>query len=172
MKRVDLKGLDLSEVIAEIRKVTRTTKGGRDFSFRVTVIVGDRKGNVGYGISAHSEVMEAKQKAVGKAVKNLFRVHLRENRTIYHGIYSKYGASKIVLCPAKPGTGIIAGGTIRKICDVLGVKDIVAKSYGSASPHVVSRNTLKALKNINSPKYIATKRNKKISEIVSNRSIG
>ncbi|UAT42983.1 30S ribosomal protein S5 [Anaplasmataceae bacterium AB001_6] len=171
MKRADSKSVDFIEIIAEVRKVTRTTKGGRIFSFRVTVIIGDGRGGVGYGIAAHSEVIEAKQKAINQAKRRMKKISLRENRTVHHTIFSKYGASKIFMRSAKPGSGIIAGSTSRKICEAVGLQDVVVKSYGSSAPHLVAMNMIRAFEMISSPKDIAKKRAKRVSEIVKNRLI-
>ena len=169
MKRNLHNNMDLYEVVVEVAKVNRTTTGGRAFSFRVVVVVGDKKGYIGFGSSSHGEVVEAKKKAINQAKKRFYRVHLRENRTIHHAIYSKYKCSSISMKPVRPGRGVIAGGTMRKVCEVLGIKDISTKSHTRASCLNTIRNMLQAFDNISSPKDVANRRGKKVSDIVRNR---
>ena len=160
---------DFSEHLVAINRVAKVVKGGRRFGFAAIMIVGDNKGRVGYGTGKAKEVPEAVRKATENAKTKMIRVHLKENRTIHHDIVGRFGAGKVILRAAAPGTGIIAGGPVRAVCEVLGVKDIVAKSMGTSNAHNVIRATMKALLKQNSPKQISSIRNKKISEIIEKR---
>ncbi|WP_265022262.1 30S ribosomal protein S5 [Wolbachia endosymbiont (group B) of Ischnura elegans] len=160
---------DLSELLVSVRRVTTVTKGGRRFSFSTLVVVGDGKGRVGCGIGKHAEVAEARVKAVNAAKKSMIRVYLREGRTLHHDIKAKFCSGEIVLRAARTGTGIIAGGAMRSVFEVLGIKDVVAKSTRSNDPHNIICAVLKAFDVMLSPRQVAGKRGKKISEIVGNR---
>ncbi len=160
---------DLSELLVSVRRVTTVTKGGRRFSFSILVVVGDEKGRGGCGIGKHAEVAEARVKAVNAAKKSMIRVYLREGRTLHHDIKAKFCSGEIVLRTARAGTGIIAGGAIRSVFEVLGIKDVVAKSTRSNNPHNVICAVFKAFDSMLSPRQVASKRGKKISEIVGNR---
>lgn len=162
--------VELSEYLVSVNRVTKVVKGGRNFGFAALVVVGDKKGLVGYGTGKAKEVTEARAKATKAAKKALIRVPLREGRTIHHDVASKCGAGKVVLRNAIPGTGIIAGGAMRAIFEAVGVHDIVTKSIGSSNPYNLVRATFKALAKIDSPKRIAARRSKKISEIVGKRN--
>ena len=152
-----------------INRVSTVVKGGRRFSFAALVVVGDQKGHVGFGHGKAREVPEAIKKATDAAKATMIKVPLKEGRTLHHDIEGRHGAGKVILRSAPPGTGIIAGGPVRAVCEVLGVKDIVAKSMGTSNAHNVIRATMKALLKQNSPKQISAIRNKKISEIVEKR---
>lgn len=160
---------DLSELLVSVRRVTTVTKGGRRFSFSTLVVVGDGKGRVGCGIGKHAEVAEARVKAVNAAKKSMIRVYLREGRTLHHDIKAKFCSGEIVLRAARTGTGIIAGGAMRSVFEVLGIKDVVAKSTRSNDPHNIICAVFKAFDVMLSPRQVAAKRGKKISEIVGNR---
>ncbi|UIP93092.1 30S ribosomal protein S5 [Wolbachia endosymbiont of Anopheles demeilloni] len=160
---------DLSELLVSVRRVTTVTKGGRRFSFSTLVVVGDGKGRVGCGIGKHAEVAEARVKAVNAAKKSMIRVYLREGRTLHHDIKAKFCSGEIVLRAARTGTGIIAGGAMRSVFEVLGIKDVVAKSTRSNDPHNIICAVFKAFNVMLSPRQVAGKRGKKISEIVGNR---
>ncbi|MDR0773145.1 MAG: 30S ribosomal protein S5 [Wolbachia pipientis] len=160
---------DLLELLVSVRRVTTVTKGGRRFSFSILVVVGDEKGRVGCGIGKHAEIAEARDKAVNSAKKSMIRVYLREGRTLHHDIKAKFCSGEIVLRTARAGTGIIAGGAIRSVFEVLGIKDVVAKSTRSNNPHNVICAVFKAFDSMLSPRQVASKRGKKISEIVGNR---
>ncbi|MFP3036261.1 MAG: 30S ribosomal protein S5 [Wolbachia sp.] len=160
---------DLSELLVSVRRVTTVTKGGRRFSFSILVVVGDEKGSVGCGMGKHAEVAEARIKAVNAAKKSMIRVYLREGRTLHHDIKAKFCSGEIVLRAARAGTGIIAGGAVRSVFEVLGIKDVVAKSTRSNNPHNVICAVFRAFDNMLSPRQVASKRGKKISEIVGNR---
>ena len=151
--------------LVAINRVSKTVKGGKRFGFSALVVVGDQRGRVGFGKGKAKEVPEAIRKATEKAKRNLYLVPLREGRTLYHDIEGKHGAGKVVLRSAPPGTGIIAGGPMRAVCEMLGVQDVVAKSIGSQNACNMIRATLKALNNVSSPRRVAQRRNKKVSEI-------
>lgn len=153
------------EDLVHVNRVTKVVKGGRNFSFAAIVIVGDEKGKVGYGNGKAKEVTEARAKATKDARKNMISVPLYQGRTIHHDIVGKSGAAKVLLRRAAPGTGVIAGGPLRSIFGRLGVEDIVAKSLGSSNPQAMIAATFNALKNLNSPKSIATRRGKNIAEL-------
>ena len=160
---------DIKEKLVAINRITKVVKGGRRFGFAALVVVGNQKGSVGIGQGKSKQVPDAIKKANDLAKRNLIQIPLREGRTIHHDIYGKDGAGKIKLRSAPKGTGIIAGGPVRAVCEVLGIKDIVAKSIGTSNPHNVIRACMKALSRQNSPKNISNLRNKKISEIVEKR---
>ena len=160
---------DLIEKLVHINRITKVVKGGRRFGFSALVVVGNGEGKIGLAHAKSKQVPDAIKKANENARRNMIHISLKEGRTIHHDIYSKNGSGKVILRSAPKGTGIIAGGPIRAICEVLGIKDIVAKSLGSANPHNVIRACLNALTKQNSPKNISILRNKKISEIIEKR---
>ena len=155
--------------LVAINRVAKVVKGGKNFGFAALVVVGDQKGRVGFGKGKAREVPEAIRKASQEAKRNLIRVPLREGRTLHHDAYGRHGAGKVVLRAAPPGTGIIAGGPMRAIFETLGVQDVVAKSLGTANPYNMVRATIDALKDQTSPRSIAAKRGKKVSEILVRR---
>ena len=160
---------DLIEKLVHINRITKVVKGGRRFGFSALVVVGNGEGKIGIAHAKSKQVPDAIKKANETARRNMIHISLKEGRTIHHDIYSKTGSGKVILRSAPKGTGIIAGGPIRAVCEVLGIKDIVAKSLGSANPHNVIRACLNALTKQNSPKNISVLRNKKISEIIEKR---
>ena len=160
---------DLSEHLVSINRVAKVVKGGRRFGFAAIMIVGDNKGRVGYGTGKAKEVPEAVRKATEDAKSKMIRVYLKDNRTLHHDIVGRFGAGKVILRSAAPGTGIIAGGPMRALFESLGIKDIVAKSTGSSNPHNMIKAAFNAFKRSESPKSIAAKRSKKISEISSSK---
>ena len=166
---IDNENKDFSEHLVTINRVAKVVKGGRRFGFAAIMIVGDNKGRVGYGTGKAKEVPEAVRKATEDAKNKMIRVHLKENRTIHHDVIGKFGAGKVILRSASPGTGIIAGGPMRALFESLGVKDIVAKSTGSSNPHNMIKATFDAFKRSESPKQIASKRSKKITEIIKSK---
>ncbi len=163
------KNNDILEKLVHINRITKVVKGGRRFGFSALVVVGDQNGKIGIAHAKAKQVPDAIKKANDLARRKLIHISLREGRTIHHDVYGKDGAGKIKLRAAPKGTGIIAGGPVRAVCEVLGIKDIVAKSMGTANPHNVIRACIKALTNQHSPKHISVIRNKKISEIVEKR---
>ena len=162
---------EYTEHLVTINRVAKVVKGGRRFGFAAIMIVGDSKGRVGYGTGKAKEVPEAVRKATENAKNKMVRVYLKENRTIYHDMVGRFGAGKVILRSAAPGTGIIAGGPMRSLFESLGIKDIVAKSTGSSNPHNMIKATFDAFKRSESPKSVAAKRSKKISQITSAKAI-
>ena len=160
------KSVEFTEKLVHINRITKVVKGGRRFGFSALVVVGNQNGKIGVAHAKAKQVPDAIKKANELARRNLIKIPLRDGRTIHHDIFGKDGAGKIKLRSAPKGTGIIAGGPIRAVCEVLGIKDIVAKSIGTSNPHNVIRACLKALSKQNSPKHISTIRNKKVSKII------
>ena len=160
---------ELVEKLVHINRVAKTVKGGRNMSFAAVVVGGDQKGRVGYGSGKATEVPDAITKATNEAKKNMVRIPLREGRTLHHDVAGRFGAGKVVLRTAPAGTGVIAGGPMRAIFEVLGVQDVVAKSLGSNNPYNMIKATFNALEAINSPRMVAAKRGKKVGDIVSRR---
>lgn len=156
------------EDLVHVNRVTKVVKGGRNFSFAAIVVVGDENGKVGYGNGKAKEVTEARAKATKDAKGNMISVPLYQGRTIHHDIIGKSGAAKVILRRAAPGTGVIAGGPLRSIFGRLGVADIVAKSLGSSNPNAMIAATFDALKNLKSPKNIASRRGKNLAELSVN----
>lgn len=156
---------NLSEDLVHVNRVTKVTKGGRTFSFAATVIVGDENGRVGYGNGKAKEVSEARSKATKEAQKSLINVPLYQNRTIHHDVAGKKGAARVLLRRATPGTGVIAGGPLRSIFGRLGIEDIVAKSLGSSNSNAMIAATFDALQKLRTPKSIAARRGKKVSDL-------
>tara|TARA_B100001142_G_scaffold163584_1_gene163646 strand:+ start:548 stop:1099 length:552 start_codon:yes stop_codon:yes gene_type:complete len=150
-----------------INRVATVVKGGRRFSFAALVVAGNQKGHVGFGHGKAREVPEAVKKATDSAKNSLIKVPLKEGRTLHHDIEGRHGAGKVILRTAPPGTGIISGGPMRAVFEVLGVQDVVAKSIGSSNPYNMVRATIDALSKIDSPRQVAARRSKKVSEIVS-----
>jgi small subunit ribosomal protein S5 len=160
---------DLVEKLVSINRVAKVVKGGRRFGFAALVVVGDGKGRVGHGAGKAREVPEAIRKATDQAKKHMIRVPLREGRTLHHDINGHFGAGKIVVRAAKAGTGIIAGGPMRAIFEALGVADVVAKSVGTSNPHNMVRATFDALASSSSPRAVATRRGKRVGDILGRR---
>jgi len=163
---------DLIDKLVSINRVAKVVKGGRRFGFAALVVVGDAKGRVGFGNGKAREVPEAIRKATEKAKKSMIRVPLREGRTLHHDVRGRFGAGKVVLRAAPAGTGIIAGGPMRAVFETLGVQDVVAKSIGSANSYNMVKATFDALANLNSPRSVATRRGKKVSDIIGRRGGG
>ena len=157
---------EFAEKLVSINRVAKVVKGGRRFGFAALVVVGDRKGRVGYGSGKAREVPEAIRKATEQARRGLVRVPLREGRTFHHDIADRFGAGKVIIRAAKPGTGIIAGGPMRAIFEALGVQDVVAKSVGSSNPHNMIKATFAALTHVTSPRAVAARRGKKVNEVL------
>jgi small subunit ribosomal protein S5 len=163
---------ELVDKLVSINRVAKVVKGGRRFGFAALVVVGDAKGRVGYGMGKAREVPEAIRKATERAKKTLIRVPLREGRTLHHDVIGHFGAGRVLLRTAPTGTGIIAGGPMRAVFETLGVHDVVAKSLGSPNPYNMIKATFDALENLNSPRMVATRRGKKVSDIVGRRGAG
>ena len=160
---------DLVEKLVSVNRVAKTVKGGRRMAFAALVVVGDRKGRVGFGTGKAREVPEAIRKATDSAKRAMIRIPLKEGRTLHHDVLGTYGAGKVVLRSAPAGTGIIAGGPMRAIFDAMGIQDVVAKSSGSNNPHNMIRSTFAALSMMASPRAVAAKRGKKVGDIVARR---
>ena len=161
---------ELVDKLVSINRVAKVVKGGRRFGFAALVVVGDGRGRVGCGSGKAREVPEAIRKATEAASRKLIRVPLREGRTLHHDVTGRYGAGKVVIRAAPSGTGIIAGGPMRAVFETLGIQDVVAKSTGSPNPHNMVKATIDALQNLASPRAVAAKRGKKVSDIVGRRS--
>ena len=161
--------IEFKDKLVSINRITKVVKGGRRFAFSALVVVGDQIGSIGVGHGKAKQVPDAIKKATETAKNNMFKIPLREGRTLHHDVLEKDGAGKVLLRSAPLGTGIIAGGPIRAACEVVGIKDIVAKSLGSSNPINVLRACLKGLKNQNSPRILAKIRGKNISEITKKK---
>ena len=157
------------ERLVGINRVAKVIKGGRRFAFSALMVVGDGKGRVGFGIGKAREVPEAVRKATEQAKRNMIRVPLREVRTLHHDVHGRDGAGRVFLRAAPAGTGIIAGGPLRAIFEALGVQDVVAKAIGSNNSFSMVNATFDAMKNMQSPRQIAARRGKKVSDIVAGR---
>jgi small subunit ribosomal protein S5 len=170
--REDREQSELIEKLVAINRVAKVVKGGRRFGFAAIVVVGDGKGRSGYGTGKAREVPEAIRKATDQAKRAMIRIPLREGRTLHHDIYGHFGSGKVVLRPAKPGTGIIAGGPMRAVFETIGLHDVVAKSVGSSNPHNMIKATFAALTAMQNPRLVATKRGKKVADILGRRESG
>jgi small subunit ribosomal protein S5 len=159
-------GEELIDKLVSINRVAKVVKGGRRFGFAALVVIGDGKGRVGHGSGKAKEVPEAIRKATEAAKRNMVRVPLREGRTLHHDLQGEFGAGMVVLRGAPSGTGIIAGGPMRAVFEALGVQDVVAKSIGSSNPHNMVKATFAALTKMTSPRQVAARRNKRVSEIL------
>ena len=159
---------DIKEKLVAINRITKVVKGGRRFGFAALMVVGNQKGSIGIGQGKSKQVPDAIKKATEDAKRNLIKIPLKDGRTLHHDVKGKNGAGKVIL---RAGTGIIAGGAIRSVCEVLGIQDVVAKSLGSANPHNVLKACVDGLRSQNSPKILSVIRGKKISEIVLKREI-
>jgi len=160
---------ELIEKLVGINRVSKTVKGGRRFGFAALMVVGDGRGRVGFGTAKAREVPEAVTKATAAAKRAMIRVPLREARTIHHDVVGHYGAGRVVLRTAVPGTGIIAGGPLRAIFEALGVQDVVAKAIGSSNPYSMVNATFEALQRMQSPRQVAARRSKKVGDIIASR---
>ena len=165
-KNNDPKAKTLEELVVEIKSVVKVNKGGRQRRFSATVVVGDRKGKVGLGMGKANEVPDAIKKAIQAANKNLIKVPLTDNRTIAHEVNGVAGAAKVVLIPAAPGTGVIAGGAVIAVLELAGVQDILSKSLGSRTKNNMAAATINALKQIKTPEHVAQLRGKTVEEIL------
>ena len=163
---------EFSDKLVGINRVAKVVKGGKRFGFAALVIVGDLKGRVGFGHGKAREVPEAIRKATEEAKRSLVKIPLRDGRTLHHDSIGRHGAGRVVVRSAPPGTGIIAGGAMRAVFEMVGVQDIVAKSLGSTNPYNVVRATFDALKGQENPRGVAARRSKKVSEIVAGRRDG
>jgi len=163
---------EFSDKLVHINRVAKVVKGGKRFGFAALVVVGDLKGRVAFGHGKAREVPEAIRKATEAARRSLVRVPLREGRTIHHDSFGRHGSGRVIIRSAPPGTGIIAGGAMRAVFEMLGVQDVVAKSMGSTNPYNVVRATFDALKAQENPRAVAARRSKKYGEIAARRRDG
>jgi small subunit ribosomal protein S5 len=159
-------GDDLIDKLVTINRVAKVVKGGRRFAFAALVVVGDQKGRVGYGAGKAREVPEAIRKATERAKRGMIRVPMKEGRTLHHDVTGNFGAGSVVLRSASAGTGIIAGGPMRAVFETLGIGDVVAKSLGSRNPHNMVKATFAALQRCASPRSVAQRRGKKVSDLL------
>ncbi|MEK9931647.1 MAG: 30S ribosomal protein S5 [Rhodospirillaceae bacterium] len=164
-------GDDLLDRLVHINRVAKVVKGGKRFGFAALVVVGDSKGRVGYGSGKAREVPEAIRKATDQAKTRMVRIPLREGRTLHHDVKGRFGAGKVICRAAPPGTGIIAGGPMRAVFESLGVQDVVAKSNGTQNPYNMVKATMDALQRLQSPRSVASRRGKKVSEILPSRRV-
>ena len=160
---------EFADRLVAINRVSKTVKGGKRFGFAALVVVGDQKGRVGFGKGKAKEVPEAIRKATEQAKRKMIRVPLREGRTLHHDMEGRHGAGKVVMRSAPEGTGIIAGGPMRAVFEMLGVKDVVSKSFGSQNPYNMIRATLDGLQKEQSPRSVAQRRGKKVADILPKR---
>lgn len=160
---------ELIERLVGINRVAKVVKGGRRFAFAAIIIVGDGRGRVGMGTGKAREVPDAIRKASEQAKRNMFRVPLREGRTLHHDIESRYGSARVRLRTAAAGTGIIAGGPMRAIFEALGVHDVVAKSFGTSNPHNMVKATFAGLKDMSSPRMVAARRGLRVNEVLGRK---
>ncbi|QLH39850.1 MAG: 30S ribosomal protein S5 [Defluviicoccus sp.] len=163
---------ELKDKLVAINRVAKVVKGGRRFSFAALVVVGDGRGRVGFGTGKAREVPEAIRKATDHAKHHMIRVPLRDGRTLHHDVRGHFGAGRVVLRAAPAGTGVIAGGPMRAVFETMGVQDVVAKSVGTSNAHNMVKATFDALHHCFSPRAVAARRGKKVSEIVSRRIEG
>ena len=157
---------EFADRLVAINRVSKTVKGGKRFGFAALVVVGDQKGRVGFGKGKAKEVPEAIRKATEQAKRQMIRVPLREGRTLHHDVEGRHGAGKVVMRTAPQGTGIIAGGPMRAVFEMLGVQDVVAKSIGSQNPYNMIRATIDGLQKEASPRMVAQRRGKKVADIL------
>ncbi len=157
---------EFADRLVAINRVSKTVKGGKRFGFAALVVVGDQRGRVGYGKGKAKEVPEAIRKATEQAKRQMIRVPLRDGRTLHHDMEGRHGAGKVVMRTAVAGTGIIAGGPMRAVFEMLGLQDVVAKSMGSNNPYNMIRATIDGLMQETSPRQVAQRRGKKVADIL------
>ena len=163
---IDASQLELEDKVVSIKRVTKVVKGGRILAFAALTVAGDGKGSVGMGTGKSREVPASVSKAMERARKSMKKVPLN-NGTIFHAVEGHHGASRVLLMPAAEGTGVIAGGPMRAVMDAVGIRNVLAKAYGSTNPYNMVRATLNALANLHSPEDIAAKRGKTVEELTA-----
>src|SRR5882724_9705098 len=168
-RRDDDRDNEFVDKLVHINRVAKVVKGGRRFGFAALVVVGDQRGRVGFGHGKAREVPEAIRKATEAAKRSMIRVPLKDGRTLHHETRGHHGAGKVIVRPAPAGTGIIAGGPMRAVFEALGVGDVVSKSLGTSNPYNMVRATFDALKNQQSPRMVAQRRGRSVSEILARR---
>ncbi|MEE8423377.1 MAG: 30S ribosomal protein S5 [Thermodesulfobacteriota bacterium] len=165
MRKFDNNESELKDRLISLKRVSKVVKGGKRFSFSALVVVGDEAGRIGVGLGKAKQVPEAIGKGVEAAKRNLFKIPIADH-TIHHEVLGKYGAGRVILKPAAPGTGVIAGGHVRAIVESAGIHNILTKSLRSNNPHNVVKATVDALKQLRSPEEVAALRGKKIEDII------
>ena len=168
MKKINANGLDLKDRVVTINRVTKVVKGGRIFRFAALVVVGDENGHVGVGLGKAKEIPEAIRKGKEDAMKNLLFLETNENASLYHEILGHFGAAKVLMRPAPEGTGIIAGGAMRAVLELAGIRNIVTKSIGSNNKHNVVKATMEGLQRMRTPSEVARLRGKAVEEVLGN----
>lgn len=166
MKRIDPSTLDLSDKVVTINRVTKVVKGGRTFRFAALVVVGDGKGHVGCGMGKAAEIPDAIRKGKEDAMKNIIYVERNEVDSIYHDVTGQFGSARVLLMPAEDGTGVIAGGPVRAVLELAGIRNIRTKSLGSNNKRNVVSATIEGLSRITTPERIARLRGKTVEEIL------
>lgn len=161
----EIEGLELEERVVNINRVAKVVKGGRNFRFAALVVVGDKNGHVGVGIGKAQEVPEAIRKASQDAKKHIFTVPI-VNTTIPHQVTGIFGAGRVLLKPAEEGTGVIAGGPVRAVCELAGIKDVRSKSLGTSNPQNIVNATVEGLKSLKTAEQVAKLRGKSVEEIL------
>ncbi|MCP5405383.1 MAG: 30S ribosomal protein S5 [Pseudomonadaceae bacterium] len=157
---------DMVDKLIGVRRVAKTVKGGRRMAFGALVVVGDESGRVGWGKGKAREVPDAVRKATDEAKRAMVRVPLRQGRTIHHEVHGRFGSTRVILKPAVPGTGIIAGGPMRAVFEAMGIKDVIAKALGSTNPYNMIQATFDAFASMETPRNIAAKRGLKVTDLV------
>jgi small subunit ribosomal protein S5 len=166
LKRIDASALDLKDKVVVINRVTKVVKGGRTMSFAALVVVGDGNGHVGVGLGKAAETSEAIRKGKEDAKKNIIKIDINEQGTVSHEILGHYGAANVLIKPSREGTGVIAGGPVRAVMELAGVKNVSTKSIGSNNKHNVLNATMDGLSKIRTPETIARLRGKTVEEIL------
>lgn len=165
IERNDRNATEMVDKLIGVRRVAKTVKGGRRMAFGALVVVGDESGRVGWGKGKAREVPEAVRKATDEAKRAMVRVPLRQGRTIHHEVIGRFGSTKVILKPAVPGTGIIAGGAMRAVFEAMGIKDVVCKALGSTNEYNLIQATFAAFTEMETPRLIAAKRGLKVTDL-------